>query len=115
MNRSGTTLVEVIVAMALAGIAVMSVASLTIAATRTLARARALDEAYELLQSFVDSARMSTGPDAGARAHPLGTLSWELAASPGESWARFDHIALDDSVVVHFAVASTLAPRATDR
>ncbi len=115
MNRSGTTLVEIVVAVALAGIGVVGVASLTIAATRTLARARAIDETYTVLQSFVDSVRMTTGPDAGARPTALGTLSWELAASPGESWARFDHIALDDSVVVGFGMTSTLTPRPAGR
>ncbi len=113
MNRSGATLVEVVVAVTLAGVGVTGVASLTAAAMRTLTRARALDESYTVLTEFVDSARHVSGPDRGEREHPLGLLRWRLVASPGESRAQFDHMVLDDSVAIHFTVASALTRRTT--
>ena len=107
MNRSGTSLIELVVAVAIVGLGVVGVSSLTAAAARTLVRARALDEAHAALQSFVDSARIGSGPVSGQRDLPTGTLSWNVPQDPGsEAWVRIDHIALPASVVVRFNVVS---------
>lgn len=103
MNRAGTSLVELVVAIAIVGLGVAGVSSLTAAAARTLVRARALDEAHAELQSFVDSARVGGGPVSGHEDLPTGRLTWHVPQDPGsEAWVQIDHIALPEPVVVRF-------------
>lgn len=103
MNRAGTSLVELVVAVAIVGLGVVGVSSLTAAAARTLVRARALDEAHATLQSFVDSARVGGGPASGHRDLRSGRLTWSVPQAPGsEAWAQMDHIALPEPVMVRF-------------
>lgn len=105
MNRSGTSLAELVVAVAIVGLGVVGVSSLTATAARTLVRARALDDAHVTLQSFVDSARVGNGPVSGRRDLPSGELSWSVPQDPGsEAWVRIDHIALPEPLVVRFNV-----------
>ena len=103
MNRAGTSLVELVVAVAIVGLGVVGVSSLTAAAARTLVRARALDEAHAALQSFADSARVGGGPASGHRDLRSGRLTWSVPQAPGsEAWAQMDHIALPEPVMVRF-------------
>ena len=107
MNRSGTSLAELVVAVAIVGLGVVGVSSLTATAARTLVRARALDEAHAALQSFVDSARIGNGPASGERDLPSSKLTWNVPQSPGsEAWARIDHIALPAPIFLRFNVVS---------
>ncbi len=107
MNQSGASLVELIVAVAVVGVGMTGVASLTATAARTMVRARALDEAHAILLSFADSAGLDGNPGSGQSALPLGTMTWSVPNAPGvEAWVQFDHIALSDSVLVRFSVPS---------
>ena len=109
MNRAGTSLVELVVAVAIVGLGVVGVSSLTAAAARTLIRARALDEAHVALQSFVDSARVRGGPVSGHRDLSYGRLTWSVPQGPGsEAWVQIDHIALPEPVVVRFRPRASL-------
>ena len=112
---AGTSLVEVVVAVAILGVGIAGVASLTAAAARTLVRARSLDEAHMLLQSFVDSAVAAPvrGPESGRRVHPEGVLDWTVPSSPGsDAWVRFEHRGLPAPVRIEFVVpASPVSPR----
>ncbi len=103
MNTAGTSLAELVVAVAIVGLGVVGVSSLTAAAARTLVRARALDEAQAALQSFADSARVGGGPVSGHRDLPSGRLTWSVPRDPGsEAWVQLDHIALPEPVVMRF-------------
>lgn len=107
MNRSGTSLAELVVAVAIVGLGMVGVSSLTAAAARTLVRARALDEAQSALQSFVDSARIGGGPVSGQRDLASGRLTWNVPHDPGsEAWVRMDHMALPEPVVVRFVTST---------
>lgn len=114
MNRAGTSLVEVIIAMAIIGVGIAGVASLTAASARILVQARALDQTHILLQSFVDSAVVSTGPgvESGTRTHATGVLTWNVPSTPGAgAWARFEHNVLSSPIRIDFVVpASPGAP-----
>lgn len=110
MNRAGTSLVEVIIAVAIVGVGIAAVASLTAASARILVQVRALDETHTLLQSFVDSATASPrgGAESGNRTHPTGVLTWLVPGSPGaEAWARFDHAVLSVPIRIDFVVPAT--------
>lgn len=110
MNRAGVSLIELVVAVVLLGVGIVGVSSLTAAAARTLVRARSLDEAHVLLQSFVDSAVAAAvqGPRSGQREHPSGVLAWSVPAAPGSpAWARFDHVALPAPVRIDFVVPAS--------
>jgi len=103
MSRAGTSLVELVVAIAIVGFGVVGVSSLTAAAARTLVRARALDEAQTALLSFVDSARIGGGPVSGHRDLPSGRLTWSVPQDPGsEAWVQIVHVALSEPVVMRF-------------
>lgn len=103
MNRAGASLVELVVAVAITGLGVVGVSSLTAAAARTLVRARALDETQAVLQSFVDSARAGGGEVFGNRDLPSGRLMWSVPQDPGsEAWVQMDHLALPEPVVMRF-------------
>ena len=114
MNRAGTSLVELVVAVAILGVGIAGVASLTAVSARTLVRARSLDEAHVLLQSFVDSAVTATvpGPESGRRVDSTGTLDWSVPSAPGaHAWARFEHVALSEPIRIDFVVpASPISP-----
>lgn len=114
MKRAGTSLVELVVAVAILGVGIAGVASLTAAAVRTLVRAGSLDEAHMLLQSFVDSAVAAPvrGPESGHRAHPRGVLYWTVPSAPGaDAWVRFEHRGLPAPVRIDFVVpASPISP-----
>ena len=114
MNRAGTSLVELVVAVAILGIGIAGVASLTAASARTLVRARSLDETHVLLQSFVDSALAATvrGPLSGQQLLPNGVLGWGVPDAPGaEAWVRFKHTALPAPIRIDFVVpASPISP-----
>ena len=110
MNRSGTSLVELVVAVSILGVGIAGAASLTAAAATTLVRARSLDEAHVLLQSFVDSAVAATvrGPVSGRRVHPTGVLDWMVPAAPGsDAWVRFEHVALPAPIRIDFVVPAS--------
>lgn len=108
-------MVEVVVAVVILGVGIAGVASLTAAAARTLVRAKSLDEAHMLLQSFVDSAVAAPvrGPESGRRAHPRGVLDWTVPSAPGSgAWVRFEHRGLPAPIRVEFVVpASPIALR----
>ena len=114
MDRAGTSLIELVVAVVILGVGIAGVAALTAAAAGTLVRARSMDEARVLLQSFVDSAVAAAagGPESGRRAHPAGVLDWSVPPAPGSAaWARFDHVALTAPIRVDFVVpASPIRP-----
>ena len=108
-NRAGTSLVELILAVAILGVGIAGVASLTAAAARTLVRAKALDETHILLQSFVDSAVAAAAPSAGRgrRVHPSGVLEWNVPSVPGsDAWVRFEfeHEARAEAIRIDFVV-----------
>ncbi len=110
MNRAGTSLVELIVAVVILGVGIAGVASLTAAAAGTLVRARSIDEARVLLQSFVDStvADSVRGPESGQHVHQAGVLNWRVPPTPGSvAWARFDHVALTAPIRVDFVVPAS--------
>ena len=110
MNRAGVSLVEVVVAVAIVSVGVAGVASLTATAARTLVRARALDEANVLLQSFVDSAGIGGGPESGRRELHAGLLTWSVPLAPGsDAWARFEHVALPAPIRIDFTVPAVPA------
>lgn len=115
MKRAGTSLVEVVIAVVILGVGIAGVASLTAAAARTLVRARSLDEAHMLLQSFVDSAVAAPvrGPGSGRRVHPEGVLDWKVPAMPGsDAWVSFEHRGLPVPIRIEFVVpASPVSPR----
>ena len=107
MSRSGSSLIELIVAVAIVGIGVTGVSSLTATAARIVVRAKALDEAHATLLSFVDSIRAGASAGSGQKALALGTVSWNVPNTPGtEAWVQFDHVALPDPVLVRFSVVS---------
>lgn len=108
-NRRGTSLPEVLVAIAILGIGLGSVAALTRLSVSALVRVRATDEAHAVLQSFVDSTSAAgTRPFAGSRELDFGKLSWEVPASPGAvAWARFEHQSLPAPVEIAFVVRTT--------
>ena len=111
MNRAGTSLVEVVIAVAIVGVGIAGVASLTAASARILVQTRALDETHALLQSFVDSAAASTGEGAesGSRTQATGVLTWSVPRTPGaDAWARFEHAALSDPIQIDFVVPASL-------
>ncbi len=105
MNRVGASLAELVVALALLGIGIVGVASLTGTAARALIRARALDDTYRVLRSFVDSAGPGGEAESGQQVLPSGVLRWHVPAVPGSpAWARFEHVALPEEVEVGFVV-----------
>lgn len=105
MNRSGVTIVELVVAVAIVSVGVAGVASLTASAARSLVHARALDEAHVLLRNFVDSVATDGSPDSGSAVLPSGTLTWSVAAPPGSNaWASFEHVALPTPIRLEFTV-----------
>lgn len=105
MNRAGASLVEVVVAAALLGVGLSGVAALTGASARTLGRARAMDDARFVLESFADSVLATGGgtPGTGARQLEAGVLSWEFAAPGATGWVSFQHVALPEPMVIDFA------------
>lgn len=105
MNRAGASLVEVVVAVALLGIGLSGVAALTGASARALGRARAIDDARFVLESFVDSVLAAGGgaPGRGERQLAVGVLSWEFAAPGTAGWVRFQHPALSEPATIDFA------------
>ena len=110
MNRCGGSFVEAVVALAVLGVGVAAVAGVTSGAAQALARARALDDAHALLDSFVDSvaavhgAGSSGGADKGQVSLEWGDLSWEVAPPGSVGWARVEHRALPSPVEVAFAL-----------
>jgi len=107
MNRAGTSLVELVVAVAILGGGVVAVASLTATAARTLVRAGSIDEAHVLLQRFVDSTTTAPArvPGSGRWVHPAGVLAWSVPSAPGAyAWARFEHLALPAPIRIDFVV-----------
>lgn len=110
MNRSGVTIVELVVAVAIVSVGVAGVASLTAGAARSLVHARALDEAHVLLRNFVDSVAALEGPESGSTVLPSGTLIWSVPRTPGsDGWARFQHVALPTPVRLDFTVPLSLS------
>lgn len=108
MNRSGVTIVELVVAVAIVSMGVAGVASLTAAAARNLVHARALDETHFLLRSFVDSVVVAGGGESGSRVLTSGTLTWSVSQTPGsDAWARFEHVALPAPIQIDFTVPVT--------
>lgn len=106
-------MVELLVAVAIVGMGVAGVASLTAASARSLVRARALDEAHVLLRSFADSVLAEGAHGAGSVDMPLGSLTWSVPPTPGErGWARFEHVALPEPVRIEFRVAAAARARA---
>ena len=111
MNRAGTSLVEVIIAVALVGVGIAGVASVTATAARVLVRTGALDETHALLQGFVDSvaAAPERGAESGSRAYPVGVLAWSVPRTPGAAaWVSFGHDVLPDAIRVDFVVPASL-------
>lgn len=106
-GRAGTSLVELVVAVAILGVGAVAVASLTATAARTLVRARSIDESHVLLQRFVDSTTTAPVrvPGSGRRIHPTGVLAWSVPSAPGAyAWARFEHVALPAPIRIDFVV-----------
>lgn len=102
-------MMELVIAVAIVGVGVAGVASLTATATRTLVHATALDEARVELQSFVDSiVRLEAGAgSSGERTHDAGVLRWNTAAPPeSRGWASFEHVALPAGIRVEFVMRS---------
>lgn len=111
MNRSGVSMMELVVAVAILSVGVAGVASLTATAARTLVHATALDEARVQLQSFVDSIMLNGVQvgSSGERAHHAGVLKWSVSTQPeSASWASFEHVALPAGIRVDFAVRPML-------
>ena len=111
MTQAGTSLVEVVIAVAIVGVGIAGVASLTAASARILVQTRALDETHALLQSFVDSTTASAGGgvESGSRTEATGVLTWSVPKTPGaDAWARFEHAALSSPVQVEFVVPASL-------
>lgn len=107
MNRSGVSMMELVIAVAIVSVGVAGVASLTATAARTLVHATALDEARVQLQSFVDSVMLGgIGVESsGERAHDAGVLSWSVSPRPeSPGWASFEHVALPAGIRVGLAV-----------
>lgn len=106
-GRAGSSLVEVIIAVAILGVGIAGVASVTASSARILMQARALDEAHTILQSFVDStsATAVAGVESGTATHATGVLTWSVPRTPGaDAWARFEHVLLPSPVRIHFVV-----------
>ena len=100
-------MVELLVAVAIVGLGVAGVASLTAASARSLVRARALDEAHVLLRSFADSVLAEGAHGSGSADLPLGSLTWSVPRTPGgRGWARLEHTALPEAVRIEFTVAA---------
>ncbi len=111
MNRSGVSIVELMVAVAIVSVGVAGVASLTAASARSLVHARALDETHVLLRTFADSVLAEGGHGSGSAALPSGTLTWSVAQAPGgDAWAIFEHAALPAPVRLEFMVAVVAPP-----
>ena len=111
MNRSGVSIVELVVAVAIVSVGVAGVASLTAAAAGCLVQARALDETHVLLRTFADSVLAEGGHGSGSAALPSGTLTWSVPqASGGHAWAMFEHVALPAPVQLEFTVAVAVPP-----
>lgn len=109
MNRAGASMMELLVAVAILGVGVAGVASLTATAARTLVHATALDEARMELQSFVDSiARLEVrAVGSGERTHDAGVLRWSIVASPvSHGWVSFGHVALPADIRIEFVMPS---------
>ncbi len=102
-------MMELVVAVAIVGVGVAGVASLTATAARTLVHATALDEARVELQSFVDSiVRLEAlAVGSGERTHDAGVLRWSTPASPeSQGWASFEHVALPADIRIEFVIRS---------
>lgn len=111
MNRSGVSIVELVVAVAIVSVGVAGVASLTAAAARSLVHARALDETHVLLRNFADSVVTEGGHGSGVAELPSGSLAWNIPRTPGMSgWARFEHVALPAPVQIEFTVPAARLP-----
>ena len=111
MTQAGTSLVEVVIAVAIVGVGITGVASLTAASARILVQTRALDVSHALLQSFDDSATASAGGgvESGSRTQATGVLTWSVPKTPGaDAWARFEHAALSDPIQIEFVVPASL-------
>lgn len=109
MSRRGVCIVELLVAVAIVGVGVAGVASLTAAAARSLVEARALDETHVLLRNFADSVLAEGSHGSGSANLPSGTMTWNVPGAPGAGgWARFEHVALPVAVQLDFTVAATL-------
>ena len=109
MNRSGVSIVELLVAVVIVSVGVAGVASLTAAAARSLVRARALDESHVLLRNFADSVLAEGGHGSGSAELPSGDLAWSIPQAPGTAgWARFEHVALPAPVQIDFTVPAAL-------
>ena len=107
MSRSGVSIVELVVAVAVVSVGVAGVASLTAAAARSLAHARALDESHVLLRNFADSVLAEGVHGSGSAELPSGNLAWSIPQTPGTGgWARFEHVALPAPVQIEFTVAA---------
>ena len=107
IGRAGSSLVEVIIAVAILGVGIAGVASVTASSARLLMRARALDETHTLLQSFVDSTSATAvmGVESGTTTHATGVLTWSVPRTPGAgAWARFEHVLLSSPVQIDFVV-----------
>ena len=107
MNRAGTSLVEVIIAVAIVGVGIAGVASLTAASARILVQTRAMDDAHALLQGFVDSVTVSPGRgvESGNRAYATGLLTWLVPGTPGsDAWVRFEHNLLPEPIRIDFVI-----------
>lgn len=109
MNRAGASMMELVVAVAIVGVGVAGVASLTATAARSLVHAAALDEARVELQSFVDSIMRleALAVGSGERAHGAGVLRWSTLAPPeSQGWASFEHVALPADIRIEFVMRS---------
>ena len=109
-GAAGTSLVELVFAVTLLGVGLTAVASVTALAARELTRARSLDEAHAVLQSFVDSALAASapGPESGSRTHSAGALHWSVPRAAGAAaWARFEHAALAEPVRIDFFASAS--------
>ena len=107
IGRAGSSLVEVIIAVAILGVGIAGVASVTASSARILVQARALDETHALLQSFVDSTLVSAGmgAESGSTTHATGVLTWSVPNTPGaDAWARFEHALLSSPIRIDFVV-----------
>ena len=111
MSRAGVSLVELLVAVAIVGVGLAGVGSLTAAAARSLVHARALDEAHVLLRNFADSVLAEWGHGSGSTELRSGNLTWSIPRPPAATgWARFEHVALPAPVQIEFTVAASEPP-----
>ena len=91
MNRQGTSLVELLVALQLLVLGMGGVAGLVVGSVRSTHHARRVDDATRELAYGYDSLKWAGAAGDGEVRRPSGWLRWSVGSVPGsQSWIAFE-------------------------